>query len=1059
MAENKAFAADREMLELAEQVIRQTHYDGLDRLPVCPLPESLLGIRPEDVTCLFRLRELVFSRAEGSLIPLTTVLNALHMCGASCLVLLQFQEGQSELYIGAVNKQRYDNVYYLNTVREVLRGGIEGNLPGTELEELVTRRQIRQKLTQCLDNGFDSQCITAVSCVAGDWPRESGSPQGIERLLEAIGNKNFSLLILADPVDARSMEEVRRGYEELSSQLAAMEQTALSYQTGQSTTLSEGYSESFSKSIGTNLSMTQSQSTSTGWSRAVEDKEHPMSQLVSMGAGILTKSYLAANAMSNLLGINQGSVNESQQESQSTQYGHSQSQQQGQQVTAGSSVASSTGTTYSYTLHDRHIKSLLDRIEWYLQWLNQRENYGMFRCCAYIVSSGAGTNQMVASQYQALLQGRREISQPVAFNTWTRENGVEGVRQYLLHLTHPELRYKKMEQTFSPSMLLSSMELSRQLALPQRSTLGVSIMEYASFGREVVRKAPLRAGRVLRVGSIFHMGKALPNQPVLLDMQSLAAHTFVAGTNGSGKSNTVFRILEELLDAQLPFLVIEPAKGEYKNVFGNRPDVQVYGTNRTKTPLLYLNPFWFNQDVAVLEHIDKLVEIFNASWSMYAAMPAVLKAAIENAYIACGWDLTASVCCRPRPVFPTVRDVLAEFNNKMDSTAFSREVKGNYVGALSTRMESLCNGIYGELFGGDNLTDQQLFGSNVIIDLSRVGSIETKAMIMGVLLVRLQEYRMATEAMNLPLQHITVLEEAHHLLRRTSSVQSDEGSNLLGKSVEMISNAIAEMRSYGEGFIIVDQSPGLLDLSVMRNTNTKLILRLPEGGDRELVGNTMGLTAEQIYELSRLKTGVCAIYQKDWLQAVLCQVDLARHKEQRYIRPAAEPEGAADQTMQEGSSHRADRGVAWSRLCPLQGRQPPFVEEQMLRQAAERLEQRGGDDRQLAQLLESCLDSGQSRCRGELHPYVDILWQQMEEENGWKILAPLLERKEFAAWDQAARRQLERVIETDPDTQTSLLSLYLQRKGALAPVRAFYYPWYRMATAKNGALRTKNAKD
>ena len=330
---------------------------------------------------------------------------------------------------------------------------------------------------------------------------------------------------------------------------------------------------------------------------------------------------------------------------------------------------------------------------------------------------------------------------------------------------------------------------------------------------------------------------------------------------------------------------------------------------------------------------------------------------------------------------------------------------------------------------------------------------------MGVLLVRLQEYRMATEAMNLPLQHITVLEEAHHLLRRTSSVQSDEGSNLLGKSVEMISNAIAEMRSYGEGFIIVDQSPGLLDLSVMRNTNTKLILRLPEGGDRELVGNTMGLTAEQIYELSRLKTGVCAIYQKDWLQAVLCQVDLARHKEQRYIRPAAEPEGAADQTMQEGSLHRADRGVAWSRLCPLQGRQPPFVEEQMLRQAAERLEQRGGADRQLAQLLESCLASGQSRCRGELHPYVDILWQQMEEENGWKILAPLLERKEFAAWDQAARRQLERVIETDPDTQTSLLSLYLQRKGALAPVRAFYYPWYRMATAKNGALRTKNAKD
>ena len=41
------------------------------------------------------------------------------------------------------------------------------------------------------------------------------------------------------------------------------------------------------------------------------------------------------------------------------------------------------------------------------------------------------------------------------------------------------------------------------------------------------------------------------------------------------------------------------------------------------------------------------------------------------------------------------------------------------------------------------------------------------------------------------------------------------------------------MRSWGEGFVIVDQSPGLLDLSVMRNT--KIILRLPEAGDRELL--------------------------------------------------------------------------------------------------------------------------------------------------------------------------------------------------------------------------------
>ena len=154
---------------------------------------------------------------------------------------------------------------------------------------------------------------------------------------------------------------------------------------------------------------------------------------------------------------------------------------------------------------------------------------------------------------------------------------------------------------------------------------------------------------------------------------------------------------------------------------------------------------------------------------MYAAMPAVLKAAIENAYRACGWNLEDSSYPGEINVFPTFEDVLSEFDQKMDSTAFSQEVKGNYVGALSTRMETMCNGIYGKIFGGRNLSDEELFDTNVIIDLSRVGSGETKSLIMGMLVIRLQEYRMKKEAMNLSLQHVTILEEAHHLLRRTWS--------------------------------------------------------------------------------------------------------------------------------------------------------------------------------------------------------------------------------------------------------------------------------------------------
>ena len=158
-------------------------------------------------------------------------------------------------------------------------------------------------------------------------------------------------------------------------------------------------------------------------------------------------------------------------------------------------------------------------------------------------------------------------------------------------------------------------------------------------------------------------------------------------------------------------------------------------------------------------------------------------------------------------------------------------------------------------------------------DLSRVGSVETKSMIMGILVMRLQEYRMISGKMDADLGHVTVLEEAHNLLKRTSTEQSSESSNLLGKSVEMLANAIAEVRTYGEGFIIADQAPGLLDMSVIRNTNTKIIMRLPDAQDRELVGKSANLTEDQIKELAKLPTGVAAVYQNNWLEPVLGKIE------------------------------------------------------------------------------------------------------------------------------------------------------------------------------------------
>lgn len=230
----------------------------------------------------------------------------------------------------------------------------------------------------------------------------------------------------------------------------------------------------------------------------------------------------------------------------------------------------------------------------------------------------------------------------------------------------------------------------------------------------------------------------------------------------------------------------------------------------------------------------------------------------------------------------------------LDESDYSDDNKGDYTGALVTRLRSLTNGINGLIFTTDDITDIQLFDRNVIVDLSKVGSSETKALIMGLLVLKLQEHRMKSTEPNASICHVTVLEEAHNLLRRTSIEQTSEGANLLGKSVEMLANSIAEMRTYGEGFIIADQSPGLLDMSVIRNTNTKIILRLPDFSDRELVGRAAGLNEKQIVELGRLEKGVASITQSDWLEPVLCKIDKYEGKEEVFYDESYPQEDIVD---------------------------------------------------------------------------------------------------------------------------------------------------------------------
>ena len=49
--------------------------------------------------------------------------------------------------------------------------------------------------------------------------------------------------------------------------------------------------------------------------------------------------------------------------------------------------------------------------------------------------------------------------------------------------------------------------------------------------------------------------------------------------------------------------MIEPAKGEYKHIFGHEKNVKVLGTNPIYTKLLKIYPFKFPKGIHILEHI------------------------------------------------------------------------------------------------------------------------------------------------------------------------------------------------------------------------------------------------------------------------------------------------------------------------------------------------------------------------------------------------------------------------------------------------------------------------
>lgn len=918
LAEKRDMNQLAQSFDLAKDIITKDYLYQLSEYQVAELPDELKQLDIAEYTRIYKFKRMVSDKKESVIDKLVTVLNAAYSSNATVVTLISGHEEYADYYLGVVSKDISQQKESIETQGETLKGVLTGNFPGLEVASVSGETKKR-----LLNNVFVYDYVTAISGIASIRNEKDSSyekfVQGIEHLVDSLQGKEYSVVVIADPVNTQEIATARLGYESLYTQLSPFLKTSISFNESESITLTQGHTDGITESIGESTSLTQNYSKTSGWTETSahgtnSNKEtgHLVGTLVGAGAGVaaavltggaatpliaaaaFTGSQIGSQVGGGLIGASGKTISQSTAENGNVteSSGTTTSKNRARSIqssdTSSEAEGNAHGKAVQFTNENKTVKNLLLTIDKQIERLQKCESYGAFNCATYVVSSDPETNAIVSSGYNALMRGDNSALQAAHINNWNG-NTPKGkiIKEYLMKFSHPLFISPLKKVLLSPASISNSYELAVNMGLPKKSINGLPVFEMASFGRNVFEtNTPNEMTSQIKLGNIYHMGVVQTAQ-VSLNIKSLAMHTFITGSTGSGKSNTVYQLLRELNRQKIHFLVVEPAKGEYKHIFGN--DIaKVYGTNPYLSPLLKLNPFKFPEGIHVLEHIDRLIEIFNVCWPMYAAMPAVLKESVERAYVNAGWNIGTSVNKYSKDLFPTFADVLWELNNVVNESAFSDEVKDNYIGSLATRIKSLTNGIYGRIFDNDELGDARLFDENVIVDLSRVGSVETKSMIMGILVMRLQEYRMTSELMNVDLKHVTVLEEAHNLLKRTSVEQSSESSNLLGKSVEMLSNAIAEVRTYGEGFIIADQAPGLLDMSVIRNTNTKIIMRLPDMEDRNLVGKSANLSEDQIKELAKIPTGVAAVYQNNWLEPVLCKISYEK-TEGRYINQNDNP--------------------------------------------------------------------------------------------------------------------------------------------------------------------------
>ncbi|MFC1675434.1 ATP-binding protein [Planctomycetota bacterium] len=364
------------------------------------------------------------------------------------------------------------------------------------------------------------------------------------------------------------------------------------------------------------------------------------------------------------------------------------------------------------------------------------------------------------------------------------------------------------------------------------------------------------------LSTLFNCAKPT-NLESRLPLTTLTKHMFVAGVPGSGKTTAIYNMLVQLFRYGKPFLVIEPAKTEYRvlKTLQNHPNktikeiarqLRIYSPGNDMVSPFRFNPLFFPEGITLDEHISQILSCFEAAMPMGGPLQALIAEAVEEVYEN-----------RNPGDFPQMTDLVEAAAKIMANKKYEGEIKSNLQAAIEVRLGMLTRRAMGRIFQCQSCIPsvKELLEYPTIIEMDYLSQDHACLLTLFLLSAIREQIKVDPNRRHKDLHHVTVIEEAHNIVGRTGSAKASEDiADPKAFAAQYISRMLAELRALGEGIIIADQLPSAVAPEVVKNTGTKLAHRLVSNEDRKDLGGAMLLGDTEIEEIARLKPGEAYFY-------------------------------------------------------------------------------------------------------------------------------------------------------------------------------------------------------